>query len=349
MEDVNHSSDIQKVSEKNKKIKLKIFLIFFFFTVVTNPERGLLRVGLLEGSELVAADVCGTSDPYCKMSVAPLQEKKPVVQKSSIIEYTLNPIWNEAFIFEGNTSDILTINCYDKDAVGSDDFLGRIQLPLDTLMHGVSVEQWIPLQLIEKGYLRVKLTALDFGKPPEGEAQALVPLECVGSTGLLSKLGGGPKKRLNTSSSGVVRRDTVPIRVVKQNAKAKAPGDAYVSKAGHMEKLPTKSVVIGISQGWQRRFFRLEEHKLCYYRSSKDNVSHILGSIGLKNAVLECDETENEYTFKIKTKAKTIDCKAVSDEEFTEWYHAINTNITVAANAKGRFDESEAAEDSEEE
>merc|ERR1711974_144604 len=106
-----------------------------------DPNRGLLRIGLIEGSDLVAADVCGTSDPYCVFTIGDPTAKKLPKQKSSVIPYTLNPVWNESFVSEANTTDILTINVYDKDAVGSDDFLGRIQLPLDTLMCGKTVEQ----------------------------------------------------------------------------------------------------------------------------------------------------------------------------------------------------------------
>jgi hypothetical protein len=257
----------------------------------------MLRVGLIEGSDLKAADVCGTSDPYCVFTVGPLDAKKLPKQKSSVIEYTLNPVWNESFVFEASVEDILTINLYDKDVVGSDDFLGRIQVPLNTLMCGMTVEQWIPLQLVSKGFLRLTFTAVNFGLPAEGEVKAVEVLECQGSTGMFSKLTGSkggikpvPFMR-GTSSSGVIRNKTArPIKVVKQEIKVKPPGTEFISLSGHVEKLPTKSVMIGISQGWQRRWFVLHEHKLSYYRSSKDAASHTLGSVGLKNATIDTDE-----------------------------------------------------------
>eukprot|EP00339_Tiarina_fusa_P008961 CAMPEP_0117029572 /NCGR_PEP_ID=MMETSP0472-20121206/21401_1 /TAXON_ID=693140 ORGANISM="Tiarina fusus, Strain LIS" /NCGR_SAMPLE_ID=MMETSP0472 /ASSEMBLY_ACC=CAM_ASM_000603 /LENGTH=802 /DNA_ID=CAMNT_0004737373 /DNA_START=45 /DNA_END=2453 /DNA_ORIENTATION=+ len=308
-----------------------------------DPNRGLLRIGLIEGSDLVAADVCGTSDPYCVFTIGDPTAKKLPKQKSSVIPYTLNPVWNESFVSEANTTDILTINVYDKDAVGSDDFLGRIQLPLDTLMCGKTVEQWIPLQLINKGFLHVTITALNFGLPPEDEVKALVPLECQESGGVLSML--GAKKRLGLSSTNIVRREARPIKLVKQEIIARPIGTEYVSKSGHVEKLPTKNVLVGISQGWQRRWFVLKEHKLLYYRSSKDSADHTLGSVGLKKATITTEENVNEYIFRVVTKAKTLECKVQTEEEFSEWYSAIATNIAMSDKIKGRFEVSEAAED----
>merc|ERR1712137_272564 len=325
--------------------------------LVTNPERGMLRVGLIEGSDLKAADVCGTSDPYCVFTVGPLDAKKLPKQKSSVIEYTLNPVWNESFVFEASVEDILTINLYDKDVVGSDDFLGRIQVPLNTLMCGMTVEQWIPLQLVNKGFLRLTFTAINFGLPAEGEVKAVEVLECQGSTGMFSRLTGkggsrvGPVPFLRgTSSSGIVRsKEARPIKVIKQEVKVKPAGEEFISLTGHVEKLPTKNVMIGISQGWQRRWFRLHDNKISYYRSSKDSVDHTLGSVGLKGGSIDTDE-ENEFTFRVITKAKTLECKVANEEEFAKWYHAIKTNIALCDNVKSRFDEdTENGDDSQEE
>jgi len=311
-----------------------------------DTERGYLHVELIEGDNIKAADVCGTSDPYCVFTVGEEGAKKLPKQTSSIIDCTLNPVWNESFVFEANRTDILTINMYDKDQIGSDDFLGRIQIKLDTLVMGKTVEQWISLQLTSKGFLHLKFTAINFGLPTDSPVAALVPLECQGSTGLLSKFGApvkhvGGKMGLGNSGGIVRHKPKRPTREVKAEAKAKEPGEEYIALTGHVEKLPTKNVLVGINQGWQRRWLVLDGHKLSYCRSSKDSVSNALGSIGLKNATIESDETDNEYTFTIVTSAKTLDCKTTTEDEFLEWFHAIKTNIHVSGKAKGRFDFSE--------
>jgi len=311
-----------------------------------NQERGLLRIGLIEGSDLKVADVCGTSDPYCVITVGELGAKKLPKQKSSVIEYTLNPVWNESFVFEANRTDVVTINVFDKDAIGSDDPLGRIQVRLDTLMYNKTVEQWIPLQLVSKGFLHLTFTAVDFGLPAEGEPKPLECLECVGSHSMLSKLTGKGGERLGLSSSGIVRsKEARPIKLIKQEVLEKPVGDAFMAKTGHVEKLPTKNVLVGISQGWQRRWFVLKEHKLCYYRSSKNSADNTLGSVGLKHATMETDINENEFTFKIVTKSKVISCKVATEAEFAEWYHALKTNIAIADQVKSRFEEESSHED----
>jgi len=88
----------------------------------------------LESAEhLVAADVGGKSDPYAVFYSGPYHEKKKkaLTKKSSVQEKTLNPNWYSQYITEyqdRKKDDILTVELYDKDAVGSDDFLGMAQI-----------------------------------------------------------------------------------------------------------------------------------------------------------------------------------------------------------------------------
>jgi len=57
-------------------------------------------IGVVQARNVIVADSCGTSDPYC--TVVPISSKgKEVVAekvKTEIIMKTLNPVWDELFV-----------------------------------------------------------------------------------------------------------------------------------------------------------------------------------------------------------------------------------------------------------
>lgn len=56
-----------------------------------------LNVGVIQGSDLPAMDMCGTSDPYVKVYLMPEKKKK---FETKVHRKTLNPIFNETFVFK---------------------------------------------------------------------------------------------------------------------------------------------------------------------------------------------------------------------------------------------------------
>jgi len=58
-----------------------------------------LSVGVIQGSELPAMDMGGTSDPYIKVFVLPDKKQK---FETKVQRKTLNPIFNETFVFKVN-------------------------------------------------------------------------------------------------------------------------------------------------------------------------------------------------------------------------------------------------------
>jgi len=56
-----------------------------------------LSVGVIQGSELPAMDMGGTSDPYIKVFVLPDKKQK---FETKVQRKTLNPIFNETFVFK---------------------------------------------------------------------------------------------------------------------------------------------------------------------------------------------------------------------------------------------------------
>lgn len=60
----------------------------------------------LQGKDLPAKDLSGTSDPYVRVTLLP--DKKHRLE-TKIKRRTLNPRWNETFYFEGtNTTTFLS-------------------------------------------------------------------------------------------------------------------------------------------------------------------------------------------------------------------------------------------------
>ncbi len=66
-------------------IDIKLFLCF------------QLTVGIIQGRDLPAMDMCGTSDPYVKLYLLPNKKKKC---ETKVHRKTLNPVFNENFVFK---------------------------------------------------------------------------------------------------------------------------------------------------------------------------------------------------------------------------------------------------------
>ena len=114
---------------------------------------GNLRVEVLDGAELPAADKNGYSDPYCKFLMNGTQVFKTATQKK-----TLHPAWNEAFDVpvRSRTAAKFQAEVYDWDRGNQDDFLGGT--PID--LSGVEPfqAQEVTLKLDGKsGVVRLKL------------------------------------------------------------------------------------------------------------------------------------------------------------------------------------------------
>jgi len=67
-----------------------------------------LSVGVIQASELPAMDMGGTSDPYIKVFVLPDKKQK---FETKVQRKTLNPIFNETFIFKVRSAVMLQNHC----------------------------------------------------------------------------------------------------------------------------------------------------------------------------------------------------------------------------------------------
>ena len=71
------------------------------FSVDYDFQKQELTVGILQACELPAMDMGGTSDPYVKVYIMPEKKKK---FETKVHRKTLNPVFNETFVFKVNTS-----------------------------------------------------------------------------------------------------------------------------------------------------------------------------------------------------------------------------------------------------
>ncbi|KAH8380380.1 hypothetical protein KR009_010322 [Drosophila setifemur] len=94
-----------------------------------------LRIVVLSGLSLAKKDIFGASDPYVRIDLNTINGDiniDSVLTKTK--KKTLNPIWNEEFIFRVKPSEHkLVFQVFDENRLTRDDFLGMVELTLVNL------------------------------------------------------------------------------------------------------------------------------------------------------------------------------------------------------------------------
>ena len=82
-------------------IDIKFILFWFIITVQVEYDfqNSILLVNIIQGKDLVAMDMGGTSDPYVKIYLLP-REKHLKKQETKVHRKTLDPVFNETFKYE---------------------------------------------------------------------------------------------------------------------------------------------------------------------------------------------------------------------------------------------------------
>lgn len=121
--------------QEGRESKVTISLKFIPIKMKLDPSesvnnQGNLRVEVIDASNLPSADRNGFSDPFCKFYLQGKDIFKTKVQKK-----TLNPVWNEFFELpiRSRTAAEFSVDVWDWDLGGADDFLGRTSINLDML------------------------------------------------------------------------------------------------------------------------------------------------------------------------------------------------------------------------
>uniref|UniRef100_A0ACB8G2Y8 Synaptotagmin-A n=1 Tax=Sphaerodactylus townsendi TaxID=933632 RepID=A0ACB8G2Y8_9SAUR len=107
-----------------------------------------LKVGLKQAAELKAMDSGGTSDPYVIVYLTSDMKKK---YETKVYRKTLNPVFNDSFIFQGEVAEsTLVMQVYDFNRFSKHDIIGEMRLPLGDVDLQHVIEQWHELTAASK-------------------------------------------------------------------------------------------------------------------------------------------------------------------------------------------------------
>ncbi|XP_062860543.1 synaptotagmin-9 isoform X2 [Trichomycterus rosablanca] len=115
------SKDIQYVSSDNVDLGDLMFSLCYL------PTAGRLTITVIKARNLKAMDITGASDPYVKVSLM-CEGRRLKKRKTSTKRNTLNPVYNEAIVFDVPPENIdqisLLIAVMDYDRVGHNEIIG---------------------------------------------------------------------------------------------------------------------------------------------------------------------------------------------------------------------------------
>ncbi|XP_071497599.1 synaptotagmin-7-like isoform X1 [Diadema antillarum] len=95
------------------------------------PTAGRITISVLKCANLAAKDITGKSDPYVK--IWHMHKDKRIEKKKTVVKYhTLNPVYNESFVFNIPLDRIrdttFVVSVVDKDRLSKNDMIGGILL-----------------------------------------------------------------------------------------------------------------------------------------------------------------------------------------------------------------------------
>uniref|UniRef100_A0A670HQV9 Synaptotagmin 9 n=1 Tax=Podarcis muralis TaxID=64176 RepID=A0A670HQV9_PODMU len=112
----------------------KVDLGELMFSLCYLPTAGRLTITIIKARNLKAMDITGASDPYVKVSLM-CEGRRLKKRKTSTKRNTLNPVYNEAIVFDVPPENIDQINLFiavmDYDRVGHNEVIGVCQVGND--------------------------------------------------------------------------------------------------------------------------------------------------------------------------------------------------------------------------
>ncbi|CAJ0606377.1 unnamed protein product [Cylicocyclus nassatus] len=139
--------ELEKNMEENEKAqaeeKEEIKLGRIQYKLDYDFQQGQLTVTVIQAEDLPGMDMSGTSDPYVKLYLLPEKKKKV---ETKVHRKTLNPVFNETFIFKVAfneiTSKTLVFAIFDFDRFSKHDQIGQVLIPLGKIDLGQVIEKW---------------------------------------------------------------------------------------------------------------------------------------------------------------------------------------------------------------
>ena len=124
-------------------MSVTITLTIFYKITLQQPNE--LFVAIRKGRDLLACDTAfyqsGNSDPLVKLKI------NGVSKKTKYIPNTLNPTWDEVFVFPAiiDISLSLELTCYDYDGPMKSDLIGKCIIPIRNFRDKKPHSQWYKL------------------------------------------------------------------------------------------------------------------------------------------------------------------------------------------------------------
>ncbi|XP_041058974.1 rasGAP-activating-like protein 1 [Carcharodon carcharias] len=152
--------------------------------ILQDRQTKALRCQLIEARDLAPRDISGTSDPFARVVF------NNKTTETATIKKTRFPHWNEVFEFEleddlPTEGMTFTVEVWDWDMVGKNDFLGKVDFNLDALQKTQMAKGWFRLLPFEKneddaggklGALRLKIRLAEDRILPSMYYQPLIDL-----------------------------------------------------------------------------------------------------------------------------------------------------------------------------
>nr|XP_017495948.1 ras GTPase-activating protein 4B isoform X5 [Manis javanica] len=109
-------------------------------------RRSSLSIRIVEGKNLPAKDITGSSDPYCLVKV----DNEPVIRTATVWK-TLCPFWGEEYqVHLPPTFHTVAFYVMDEDALSRDDVIGKVCFTRDTLAsHPKGFSGWVHLTEVD--------------------------------------------------------------------------------------------------------------------------------------------------------------------------------------------------------
>ncbi|XP_052131465.1 synaptotagmin 1 isoform X1 [Frankliniella occidentalis] len=149
MEELTENADegADEVESKHSEVKLGKLQFKLEYDFNSNS----LSVTVIQAEELPALDMGGTSDPYVKVYLLPDKKKK---FETKVHRKTLNPVFNETFIFKqvpyaDAMNKTLVFAIFDFDRFSKHDQIGEVKVPLCQVDLAQTIEEWRELQGVE--------------------------------------------------------------------------------------------------------------------------------------------------------------------------------------------------------
>lgn len=122
-DDIEYNKFIKRIRLKNEK-NTNIDALAAYGT------SNYINITVIEGRNLRAVDIGGTSDPYTTLKL----QKSNAYAQTAYKPSTLNPIWKETVHFKySDKNDVLEVRVLDRDAVGKDEIIGVVFIRFNSL------------------------------------------------------------------------------------------------------------------------------------------------------------------------------------------------------------------------